>query len=837
MSGKIRLYIPLLLTALFMMGCSDSLENNIVMEPEATHSVTIELNNSVISRSAQSDNSEFAIKTLVVGLYPYVSDDDTQPVAWSTFTLDKSKETTVTLHLTDSESRALFNNTDGAKCRFFVVANLPDPDEVSSSSINDLRNIPVTSAFDTDDLQESFIMTSDGKDLLTYNLATDRASGNAMLYRAAAKINLKVTVPTSITVENGSLKGAWIASSTGITALLNNGVKSAVTDPEKVGETPWKPTYVEGEDDPYFTITFSSGEYKQRVLKEYQNSGDKKVYITEIPYYTYPNYWTESAEETHKTTLTLVVPWSNDNGQSWTYFYYQVPVVPADVTCIERNKSYTIELTLGILGELVPDVPLDIDDASYKVVSWMEAPIDITIQDFRYLVVNPNVFTFNNETNMAVPFYTSHPVEIVDVEIKYERFAFVSDPDNDDVGTVVTFTIGKDEIEATNEKDESTPICTISETELSGQKYINLYHPLNLWIPCNDESGEVSLTGYDSASDEKVSEVAKKIDYYKPTTDDAYSKYIITYTIRHKDNHDFKEKVTMYQYPAFYIEADRNYSTKPEGNIYVNTFTNKGSNADNGWFGTTYGLLGKDGDGSDVGNKNPCMYIITITQLSKESIFNVKDGDKDETGTNYNYVIGDPRQHKITLEVATNTNGESLPVTEKDQSVSTIANKSYYKSAPSLYGANPRKLSFYYPTLEDNSVVNMIAPKFRIASSWGVTSNISRNNARRRAAYYQEQQFPAGRWRMPTIAEFSYIIKLSVENKIPQLFTLDKYYWTAGGQCKGNNNGIVRSSAIDNQAMRAVYDEWYWKEYPGIDADGDGAYRYTLGDFPRGVQL
>ena len=66
----------------------------------------------------------------------------------------------------------------------------------------------------------------------------------------------------------------------------------------------------------------------------------------------------------------------------------------------------------------------------------------------------------------------------------------------------------------------------------------------------------------------------------------------------------------------------------------------------------------------------------------------------------------------------------------------------------------------------------MIAPVFKIASSWGVVTSGSINyvQAQKRCASYQENGYPAGRWRIPTEGEIEFIVSLSNMGYIPKLF-------------------------------------------------------------------
>ena len=139
-----------------------------------------------------------------------------------------------------------------------------------------------------------------------------------------------------------------------------------------------------------------------------------------------------------------------------------------------------------------------------------------------------------------------------------------------------------------------------------------------------------------------------------------------------------------------------------------NRFVNGSTNTDE--LGGTYGL-----DNST--NANPNQYTLYITS------FDIND----------KYAIGDPRE------------GD------------------FYDFGNS----NPKS---YRATRKESSVQDVISPIFKIASSWGQTSTIRYNTAVKRCATYQENGYPAGRWRVPTKAEVEFIISLSNDKKIPKLF-------------------------------------------------------------------
>ena len=161
------------------------------------------------------------------------------------------------------------------------------------------------------------------------------------------------------------------------------------------------------------------------------------------------------------------------------------------------------------------------------------------------------------------------------------------------------------------------------------------------------------------------------------------------------------------------------------------------------------------------------MYVVTVSSLP----------------TGSSYIIGDPRTE------------------DKD-------NFYNFSSATWLYGSNHR-LAYYYSTDTDGDRVNnMIAPSFRIASSYGVTTNMSYSDAKKGCASYQEDGYPAGRWRIPTKAEIEYMVMLAEDGKIPILLSTDSYYW-------GSNNTAYKANgwtSTSKSFVRCVYDEWYWKD-------------------------
>ena len=375
--------------------------------------------------------------------------------------------------------------------------------------------------------------------------------------------------------------------------------------------------------------------------------------------------------------------------------------------------------------------------------------------------------------------------------------------------------------------------------------------------------------------------------YYVPEMKDGklrdeYSRCEIIIKIRHADRpeneHLFEQTIHVTQYPGLYIEVSHDYGNKVtgsgssiRGNEYV--FVNGNKTETNGlptnWDETSYWM-----PYFGFVNMNPNMYVIHTTQLEEEYAGQYVLGDprslfyNNQLGEDEMYTGGDDNSLKHTEDVD-NPNTTYWNFLDYDillyppfvQWYWTPSNIAY---APRLYGGDNSGngyLQYYYPADETEKVgtkENFIAPSFRVASSFGKVQlrystgerltrtryldKESRREARRRCAVYQEAGRPAGRWRVPTIAEIEYVVQLSVDNKIPHLFGLEGYseevYWCSTGivivdlsdiRRNPDAKGLVKKQDADyninnEPAVRCVYDDWYWN---AID-EQDGNTPYPL---------
>ena len=272
-----------------------------------------------------------------------------------------------------------------------------------------------------------------------------------------------------------------------------------------------------------------------------------------------------------------------------------------------------------------------------------------------------------------------------------------------------------------------------------------------------------------------------------------YVQYEVTVVISNESG--FSETIVFVQNPAIYIVANLNSDYKGPNSNNNNSnkgyvFVNKGTTT-NASYGGVHGL-------GAASNANPNMYIINTSALA----------------AGMNYVIGDPR-------------------------VATANNLSISTTAPSVTSSTQRSLQNYYPTESSSAAENIIAPSFRIASSYGVATQQNYSNMQKRCATYQEDGYPAGRWRIPTKAEVEYIVLLSAKGYIPRLFNDDEDstvgdYWCASGVAYPKRNGTVdldTGTSNGQHSVRCVYDDWYWGSEPALT--GNAKSTFTWGDQAR----
>lgn len=816
-SKIMRLAGALMVPAMLLVSCSDDLDtpSNGESGPKPGY-ITISLRDKAPGTRATEDDvdalNENLISNALVCLYTAGSDDNAAPVLSREFDLNVNTTGTVEIRLSREILTALFPG--GNTCRAYVVANLPEGSAIPAESertINNLKNIAVEADFATYEPQPSFVMDGGNTLTLTGDIATPsqcEVTGNVDLQRAASKIRLGVKVAESVTA-NGETWEPQIEN--GMNVLITNGVRKAKVTPDaKPGS---------GIAGPYYsTATNAEDEtHRGRTLTD-KGEGVEYRYQLDEPFYSYPNSW--SGNDETMTYMVLTVPFKKVGADTYRTCYYTVPVVRDNA--IVRNVSYMVNININILGSFNPDVPLVLEDLSYKAIDWSQESMNVNIQDYRYLVLDQTEYVINNLSEISIPFYSSHETVVKSVSFKYYLY------NTSAAGLVKEVSVSKEQNEA-SENGKGIYQTDVDNTinSQTNARTLTFTHELKEMTAYNSGGRVLQLSGSGTTypSESTINSNIAAIARYALTDVDAYSRFDIEITIVHKDLENnastpFQRTIKITQYPAMYIEADENKfitnhynDNEPYGvAAYANVYINGNNGADGSGSMRPSGLSG--------GNRNPNMYIINVTRLSSNR-----------------YRIGDPRVTTVDNLIDNSSDWGETSWTE----------------APALFGTSPRRLMYYYPTDTSDAMKMTIAPKFRVASSYGVSPTMDKETAQRRCASYQEQGYPAGRWRLPTYAEMEYIITLSNNNRIPVLFSSSSRYWNASGSSRATiTNGALSNPGNNDANVRCVYDEWYWESIePKMPSSGtsscemrtgrnqyttftiDPYYKFTWGDKQR----
>lgn len=687
------------------------------------------------------------------------------------------------------------------ECRVVVVANPPASIKTAlegSPTLTELRAMLLTAAFEECETQSNFVMVYDDLVEIASRTADVALTVDAKMKRVADKITITASISDGV---QDPVTGWWIPRPADMKVEFYNGLNKA----NLAGDFAALKAAGEVADEDYF----NSAPVGFTVTHTPTHSGLDTVYTarTSSPIYTYPMDW-EFADR-HEPYIIIELPWLNTKTSkepgpgAYQSCYYKMML---NSKSMASNSWYNLSISLSVLGSFYKTAPTqEYLWEDYVVLDWKNAfseenNVNAIINDARYLMVDQTSYVLDNQATWDIPFQSSHDCEIVNATY-----------------TTTNFAVNPAQTTSPASISGLTPACTI---QIDGS-IIKFSHALR-----NDISGGGGT--YDVAP------------------------YTFTFTIRHKDNTAYSETVTIVQYPSIYIVSAMNSHSNSSGECYETTQMNKHGQNVAGVFGTVFvnnslapdpidnpiphntswgsytyhnqgwmGLIGGDSYGGGLGsNHNGSMYVISTS--TAPDLHLKRQGDAISAFSGAAVVIGDPR--------------------EKSVNNLDVSGQKWSATCPAVYdGAASRKMTYYYPTGSDEISATFIAPKFRIASSWGTCNEMTYTNARRKCAAYQEDGYPAGRWRLPTEAEMQYIIKLSSDHVIPPLFgsiSSPAYaipYWCNNGYITTSVDGTTyefHNNPNDNSeySTRCVYDDWYWSQTDSYVTNS--TYQTTGGRLP-----
>lgn len=766
---------------------------------------------------------------------------------------------------------AIFKEYNNYMATVYALVNFDESfiDDWSKTSRADLLAKRMVTDFAQEEsqyIQPCFLM--DGLAVVHYDAdALINVDATIDVKRFASKLTLALNVAEEVTLRHtdGSKypdPEVWEPVYPTMRVYLMDGVKSVVLTHDKTLPDA-KPIDPEPE---YFS--YNAANRRRPYVREngtaYLNKEvvDEKEYFTTWPMYSYPSKWNitmpDHSEINYANGLPpeppyfkLEMDWRRKAVNGYDYdrrkYYYKI-VIPTDE--LKRNSWYGLYVDVSILGAESDEGKAVLEPTCY-LLDWQNKAMSINkyavISKARYLSVDKATWDINNMETLTIPFLSSHNVTVVKGSVKATRPYYGeikgSQPVNSYHQNFHGWIRKKGEnsyyLEYTGQpsgKEAWEPSNWLSNTSTA----IVLNHPLvnNFSDPSFDYSPytiEFDIVHTDLTDD---------------TTSHTYSQYLRHITIVQRPG-IYIERLTnsdteicrrnpsetsaqgLYGYP----DGEEPWTDKPWGYVYVNggriirheTTSHTGT---------------EDYYYTDLSSENKQEYqwqTVWYTGGSKD----IWDIHATVLPSTTNFVIGDPRREEVNnlddpveyrglyeftvggknreakwkdvLKLETIRSGS----TEYKEVSDGVWTRTGFNEADALYGDEPvRSLKWYYPTDKTTRTDNMLAPSYRISSKFsGIEfGNLNIKYAEYRCAAYQEDGFPAGRWRLPTKAEVHFISQLSARGFFEFLFNNGSIYWSANGAIKINGDKVENSNS-QTALLRCVYDSWYWDKIDGLEGD------------------
>lgn len=740
---------------------------------------------------------------------------------------------------------AIFPNTDKATVYALVNFDKEFIDTLSSTAIDSIAVKRLETDFaqtETNYVQPRFLMK--GKAVITYVEDSDpNVTGDINVTRLASKLTMAIHVAPQVELKHvESLQEPheiWTPVLHTMRIYLVDGVKTV-----KIGGEDNSPeyfTYKPEKDESHMRPFLSSSDVPYFTPE----TVDEKMYYNTWPMYSYPAHWSNEqwdysqGELAHEQPyIKLEMDWRREAQNGYSYdrrkYYYKI-LMPFN--SFKGNNWYGFYLDVSILGSETDEGKAFLTPSCY-LMDWQNKSLAINkyavISKARYLSVEKRDWKINNMETLSIPFLSSHNVEVIESSVTATR------PYYGEIQNKTGYRVNEynPDMHGWIKENQDRPGTYYLQFHNQGQQGNPDYEPYN-WL--TNTSTSIVLNH-------------PLQNHYEQDGFD-YSPYTIEFDINHSDllddpdSHTYSQylrHITITQYPAIYIMATRNSDTKikkkggnnpygyddgsapwldkPWGYVYVNggrfvRWDNKSSNSSDPFFQLETANNKREYQWQSVwytgGSQD--IFDIHVTVLPSDSKFVIGDPREDDVNN-----LDDPNQYPGLYEFTVNglDPDKYTDILEKIRNGRTEypnGKRTGFNEAKALYGDSWRKLTWYYPTEKSTRTENMLAPSYRIASKFGGTeyggsyfADLSKPYAEYRCAGYQEDGFPAGRWRLPTKAEINFIAQLSAKGAFEFLFGSTVYWSAQGAILVDQNNGTVSSSNKTSALLRCVYDSWYW---------------------------
>ena len=695
-----------------------------------------------------------------------------------------------------------------------------------------------------------FVMTAEGAFKQGTGSDSDKAVADLKLNRVAAKITLQIGFPDNIqTSGTDNFFGTGVAPTTttwtpmtsgrNVRVYLVNGRANAL-----LGGASATPVY---------PAAPSSFTYDENIMTGSVSN----------PFYTYPMNLESVQGGGSEPYIKLILPWRytttiEQDGkaviidQNIVELYYKI-MLPNDLTELDANTLYKLSASISVLGgeanrptTIVADglriLPWNtVGSNNLGVVSYTEThfvvlPVDGVRIEQPNTSENKYQVTVEKGEKFSFRFFATEEVEMTVKKIQFTRLTNGdrTNPGVDDGPvpmTLVTDDVLNTSLFETNQPLEGKTSWTDSETGVLS------------WVSM--QNNEKKTGGTVSLNHEMT------VDYLDQ--DFAVTPYTYVLELSLKDHPTVIAEVTITQTPKIYIQQQlsaakvfingtsnagtgsyRYTGVFANNNIYLyngtphefssNDYTNPQIHSNSY---TSLGALPKPSYalGGTVASKY--RYMLEVAPFNNEVLI-TNPLDDISTGTDLGNIL---------TKSGTNGTTGTLPITNdkyRYNSGDVIVVVSGNSASQRNSSGNVLSIKYKAPALalidgSNDRARDFMAPKFIIASSFGLSGSVlAFGQAFLRCATYQEDGYPAGRWRLPTEAEIKYLYQLSQVGVLPLL--LNGNYWASSGRLyRYSTNDFSGSSGSVYGNARCVYDAWYWGDSPKLTPDGSGNYTYTVG--------
>lgn len=847
---KIRLYLILFGTILLVPSCVDPLNpGTIPVDIEGEYGIDLSVfctapGTKSTPKPGVDDYNENLLSTVDWFVFESEADGSVLFDHGQVISPDQTVENSTALKTDDIKIKQLLSMdryvTEKGKTGYvYVIANLPDNSATitdGTTTLADLRSIALTADFGKltnkkFTKQDNFVMSggvafdfNDGKHL----------TKKAELSRVAAKITLKLNIAPAIDEEKQLASGemkyqqTWYPVLAPTTVIGDNNVEKTFNGVQVYlsfanNKSDMKGTPSDYNQDDFFTynryafiptynyVVITPGEDD---TETYQYGANPSTTFPTTPTSMLPNGWEDNSKVhwglTGSPFYTYPMTWETDSPQApfikiiveWTP-YQETSFVrdPETNKLIRASRNYVNSGPNGNTKEFFYKIPMP-DAANCKLLpnDWYELTFNVSIL---------------GSTSEELPLELSGQYCVVDW----------SDPHISAGGNLIEGSYLSTEsdtyyiyggnsiiIPVRSSHNISTQVLGVAFTDYSNMDPTNYTYPVTgnqvglsakpftITTPLDRRAYADDGSGQQNTKRDEFTfthNLVSDINASTTTVDNPPDVSEYTFHVKITNEAGNEKTIKVIQQPPLMIKNDLNSGSNNKGYVYVN-----GSNNSDAQWG------GVNGVQTTGNNSNKNMYVITASVAPSSSI------------------IADPRSQTIDYLGYTNYNWTTA-------------------YGYTMGGGNTRRrLQNYYPSETSEVGKNKIAPKFRIASSygrivstssWGPSVFLTYQEAQRRCATYQEDGFPAGRWRIPTYAEIIYMITLANLNLIPPLFNPEQPtsgnrpnyaaggYWSAdkgvvypftdntiGYLSDTEFNSTTYSYAKRTNGVRCVYDEWYW---------------------------